>query len=94
MVPYYLDEQDIDRLITNTGVAVAVLDQHINHPWVDTVYANDEAVILETIRWLIHDRGHRQIGFIGVNGLYATVPRRHCARQGYLRNAFCRHVSV
>jgi DNA-binding LacI/PurR family transcriptional regulator len=87
LVPYHLGEEEIDRLIAGTGVAVAVLGQHIHHPQVDTVYASDDQATLEAIRWLIHQRGHQRIGFIGVSGHYAVVQRRYLAYQQALCEA-------
>jgi DNA-binding LacI/PurR family transcriptional regulator len=87
LVPYHLTEQDLDRLIANTGVAVAVLGQHINHPLIDTVYGNDDEATLETIRWLIQEQGHQRIGFIGVAGDFAAIRRRYGAFQQALGEA-------
>ena len=79
MVPYHLTDDDLDQLIANTGVAVVVLGQHIHHPLVDTVYGDDESATTNAIEWLIRQRGHTRIGFIGVTNVFPVGQRRHQA---------------
>lgn len=76
MVPTHLTDDDIDRFITLTQTPVVVLGQHITHPDVDVVWANDERATYEAISWLISERGHRRIGFVGVPDEYPPGPRR------------------
>lgn len=87
VVPYHLTEADIDRLLVRTDGAVATLGQHVNHPQVDTVYADDEHAVLEAITWLIRERGHRRIGFIGVTGSFSVGARRREAFLEAMRHA-------
>lgn len=87
LVPYHLTEADIDRLLVRTGGAVATLGQHVNHPQVDTVYGNDEEAVMQAITWLIRERGHRRIGFIGVTGSFSVGARRRSAFLAALRQA-------
>lgn len=87
LVPYHLTEADIDRLLERTDGAVATLGQHVNHPQVDTVYADDERAVLEAITWLIRERGHRRIGFIGVTGSFSVGVRRRAAFLEAMRQA-------
>lgn len=76
MVPQHLTYEDLDELITITNTPIAVLGQHINHPAVDVVGADDERATFEAISWLISERGHTSIGYIGVAPEYPPSPRR------------------
>ncbi|MBP7963732.1 MAG: LacI family DNA-binding transcriptional regulator [Caldilineaceae bacterium] len=87
MVPYYLTDNDFERLVTRTGAPVAVLGQHVNHPRVDTVYGTDDQAIIEAITWLIQERGHQHIGYIGVTNMFAAGTRRKTAFMDALRQA-------
>ena len=87
MVPYHLTEEDFDGLIGRTGVAVVALGQHINHPKVDTVFGDDDKAVAEAITWLIHERGHRRIGFIGVTSSFTAGARRREAFLDAMRRA-------
>ena len=79
MIPFHLTDEDLDDLIARTGVAVAVMGQHIRHPLVDTVFGNDDASTYQAISWLIRERGHRRIGYIGVTEAFAAGARRRQA---------------
>jgi DNA-binding LacI/PurR family transcriptional regulator len=87
LVPYHLTEVDIDRMLVRTGSVAAALGQHVNHPQVDTVYGDDESAVLEAITWLIRERGHRRIGFIGVTGSFSVGVRRRGAFLEAMRRA-------
>lgn len=87
LVPYHLTETDLERLMVRSGGAVATLGQHVNHPQVDTVYADDERAVLEAITWLIRERGHRRIGFIGVTSSFSVGVRRREAFLKAMRHA-------
>lgn len=76
MVPQYLTYEDIDDLITMTNTPVAVLGQHVDHPEVDVVGADDEQATFDAVSWLISERGHRSIGYLGVSQEYPPSPRR------------------
>jgi len=79
MVPYHLTDEDFEQLVTRTGTPVVVLGQHVNHPRVDTVYGSDDRATLAAITWLIRERGHKRIGFIGVTSTFAAGMRRKTA---------------
>ncbi len=87
MVPYHLTEEDFDRLIVRTGVAVVALGQHIDHPKVDTVFGDDDKAVADAITWLIHEKGHRRIGFIGVTSSFTAGARRREAFLDAMRRA-------
>ena len=76
MVPQHLTYEDLDDLITITNTPIAVLGQHIDHPAVDVVGADDEQATFEAISWLIAERGYNSFGYIGVSFDYPPSPRR------------------
>lgn len=77
IVPYHLAEDELDQLIQRTGVTIVCLGQHIHHPGVDVVFGSDGEASYEATRWLIEQRGHRRIGFIGVDMAFAAGARRY-----------------
>jgi len=77
MIPIHLTHKDIDTFLKQTHTPIAVLGQHIDHPKVDVVYANDEPAIYDVTRWLAEDKGLNQIGFIGVPDDLPPGPRRY-----------------
>lgn len=87
LVPYHLTETDIERLLVRSGGAVATLGQHMHHPQVDTVFGDDERAVLDAITWLIYERGHHRIGFIGVTGSFSVGVRRRAAFLEAMRQA-------
>lgn len=87
LVPYHLTEADIDRLMVRTGAAVVVLGQHIHHAQVDTVYGDDDQAVFEAVSWLINERGHKRIGFIGVTSSHSAGARRRTAFLDAMRHA-------
>jgi LacI family transcriptional regulator len=76
MVPQHLTADDLDDLITTTNSPVVVLGQHIRHPLVDVIYAQDEKAVYDATTWLIHELGHRQLGLIRVPDNLPPGPRR------------------
>ncbi len=66
MMPYHLSDDDIDQLLEYTGAEIVVLGEHVHHPGVDVVHADDELATYEAIRWLIEEKHHQRIGFIHV----------------------------
>lgn len=79
MVPYHLTYADLEQLWAQTGAAIAVLGSHITHPAVDVVGVDDGKATYALASWLINERGHRQIGYIGVTNHFAVGVRRHAA---------------
>ncbi|MGJ3237579.1 MAG: LacI family DNA-binding transcriptional regulator [Anaerolineae bacterium] len=82
MVPIHLTQQDFHNLYRQTGTPIAVLGQHVTHPQVDVVYADDEKSVYNATRWLIEEKGHTELGFIGVPDILPPGPRR---RRGFMR---------
>ncbi len=66
MVPYHLTAEAIGKLVERTGAHVVMLGQHIDHPAVDVVDADDEQATFDAVQWLIRHKNHQRIGFIGV----------------------------
>lgn len=82
MVPIHLTTEDIDQFFADTNMPISILADHINHPHIDNVYVDDEYATYEGVRWMITDRGYRQIGYIGVGDDLPPGPRRY---RGYTR---------
>lgn len=76
MVPYHLDDEDLDDLITRTGVAIGAIGNHIQHPNVDIAFADDAKASYEAVRWLIEQRGHQRIAMICASLQYPVIIRR------------------
>ncbi len=76
-IPYYLTNQEFDRLIKQTGAAISVLGQHIAHPLVDIVRVDDSRPTYDVVSWLIHNRHHTKIALIGVTQQFPVGARRY-----------------
>ncbi len=81
LTPYHVKERDIARLIEQTGAAVAVVSRQYRHPLVDHVYVDDGRGAYEATRWLIEERHHQRIAFIGVPGTRPGERRLQAFRQ-------------
>ena len=81
LVPYHLSVVDIDALIRRTGVSVVALGQHLDSDSIDTVYADDGTATYEAVSWLIKEKGHRHIAFVGVSH---TAPGER-RKSGYMQ---------
>lgn len=82
MVPQHLTVHDVDDLITRTNAPVVALGQHIDHPFVDVIYAQDEVAVYDATRWLIDEQGRQRIGIISVPDDLPPGPRR---LRGFMR---------
>lgn len=80
MVPIHLTEDDLHDLYHETGTPIAVLGQHVTHPYIDVVYADDEQAVYDVTRWLIDEQGHTSVGYVGVPDMLPPGPRR---RRGF-----------
>jgi LacI family transcriptional regulator len=81
-VPWHLNGDELAELTRRTGAAIACLGQHIEHPDIDVVYADDGEATYQAVRWLIERKGHREIAYIGVDMAFAAGARRY---HGYRR---------
>ena len=87
VVPYHLNDDDLDELINRTGVMVAAVGQHLNHPLVDIAYGNDEQAVNDVVTWLYKAKAHSRIGFIGATDRFSAAARRRRAYEQALRAA-------
>jgi LacI family transcriptional regulator len=85
IIPYHLNDDDLQNLIARTGVAISAVGNHIQHPDVDVVYADDTKASYEAIRWLIEQRGHQRIAMICASRKFPVTVRRH--------GAFCKAMA-
>lgn len=76
LVPIHLTNQDLDHYVSQTHIPFVVLGHHIDHPNIDVVYMDDERATYETTGWLIAERGHTRIGYLGVPDILPPGPRR------------------
>jgi LacI family transcriptional regulator len=82
MVPYHLDDDDLGELMTRTGVAIAAVGNHIQHPQIDVSFADDGRAVADLVRWLLHVRGHQRVAMISADpGFPVTVRRLGAFRQ-------------
>jgi DNA-binding LacI/PurR family transcriptional regulator len=76
IVPYYLEDPDLEDLITRTGVSIAAVGNHIQHPHIDITFADDAAATQELVGWLINTRGHRRVAMICADMAFPVTARR------------------
>ncbi len=81
MVPVHLTDDDLRPYVAQTNIPFAVLGKQILHDTIDVVFADDRGATCEMTKWLIRERGYREIGFIGVPDYHPPGPRRY---EGYL----------
>ena len=77
MVPYHLSDDDLDELVERTGSIVAAVGQHLTQPQVDIAFGNDRQATYDVVTWLHTEKGHSQLGFIGVTDNFPAGARRH-----------------
>jgi LacI family transcriptional regulator len=87
MIPYHLTDDDLQNLITRTGMAISAVGNHVQHPDVDVVYADDTKASYEAVRWLIEQRGHQHIGMICASHKFPVIMRRHSAFRQAMEDA-------
>jgi DNA-binding LacI/PurR family transcriptional regulator len=87
LVPHHLTDQDLDSLISRTGMAIGAVGNHIQHPNVDVAWGNDGLASYEAVRWLIEQRGHQRIAMICANPNFPVIKRRHGGFQRAMEEA-------
>lgn len=87
VVPYHLGDGDLAELMERTGTMVAAVGQHLNHPLVDIVFADDAQAVKNVVTWLHQARNHSRIGFIGVTDHFSAAARRRRAYEQALGTA-------
>lgn len=76
MVPYRLTTPELDAFYTETHIPICVLGEHVDHPYIDVVFLDDERATFESTRWMIAERGYTRFGYIGVSDNLPPGPRR------------------
>ena len=87
MIPYHLTDDDLQNLMTRTGMAISAVGNHVQHPDVDVVYADDTKASYEAVRWLIEQRGHQRIAMICANRNFPVIVRRYGAFRRAMEDA-------
>jgi len=87
MIPYHLTDDDLQNLITRTGIAIGAVGNHIQHPEVDVAYADDTKASYEAVHWLIEKRGHQRIGMICASHKFPVTIRRYGAFQQAMQDS-------
>jgi DNA-binding LacI/PurR family transcriptional regulator len=79
IIPYHLNETDLDDLMVRTGVAIAAVGSRIDHPRIDVSYSDDATASYELVQWLIRERGHRRLAMICADLDFAVTKHRLAA---------------
>jgi len=87
IIPYHLNDDDLDNLIENTGVAIGAVGNHIQHPNIDVAYANDTKASYEAVSWLIQQRSHQRIAMIVADHKFPVIIRRYGAFRKAMKEA-------
>ena len=87
ITPYHLTVKDLQNLIEQTGMVITAVGNHIEHPEIDVVYADDIKASYEAVTWLIKERGHRRIGMICASHKFPVTVRRYSAFQQAMKDA-------
>jgi len=87
IIPYHLSNDELNTLITRTGMAVSAIGNHIQHPEIDVVFADDAKASYDMVRWLIRERGHQRIGMICANHDFPVIIRRREAYRKAMADA-------
>lgn len=66
MTPHRLTFEDLDRFIRRSHIPTVSIGAQVNHPMVDVIGGTSEPATYEAISWLIREKGHQRIGFMGV----------------------------
>jgi len=76
MAPHRLTSEDLERFIKRSHIPVVAVGAQVEHPMVDVIGGTSEPATYEAISWLIKEKGHRRIGFMGVAGDMPPGPPR------------------
>ena len=76
IIPYHLSDNDLQNLITRTGMSISAVGGHIQHPEVDVTFADDAKASYDVIHWLIEQRGHKRIAMICGSREFTVIVRR------------------
>jgi DNA-binding LacI/PurR family transcriptional regulator len=87
MAPHRLTTEDLDKFIKRSRVPIVALGAQVQHPDVDVVGGTSEPATYEAISWLIREKGHQRIGFIGVADDMPPGPPRLAGYQRAMQDA-------
>jgi DNA-binding LacI/PurR family transcriptional regulator len=87
IIPYHLNDDDLDHLMARTGVVISAVGNHIQHPNIDVTFADDDKATYEAIRWLINAKGHRRIAMIHASLEFPVTIRRYLAYRRAMEEA-------
>lgn len=87
IIPYHLNDEDLDNLMARTGVVISAVGNHIMHPEIDVTFADDFTASYEAVRWLIEKKGHRRIAMITASHKYPVTTRRYGAFRKAMEDA-------
>ncbi len=87
MIPYHLTDDDLQNLKARTGMAISAVGNHVQHPEVDVVYADDTRASYEAVHWLIEKRGHQRIAMICASHQFPVITRRYSAFRRAMEDA-------
>lgn len=76
IIPYYLGADELDELMSRTGVAIACVGARVDHPRIDVSSTDDTRASYELVRWLVQERGHRRLGMICANRDFIVTQHR------------------
>jgi len=82
MVVSHLTDAEVEDLMERTGAAIGIIGQRIAHPTVDIAYSDDGQAMQEATTWLIEEKGHRRVGFIGIRESLSAPRRLNAYRSG------------
>jgi len=87
IIPYHLSNNELYDLKARTGMAISALGNHIQHPEIDSAFADDSTASYDAVRWLIEERGHRRIAMICASHDYPVIVRRSGAYHQAMEDA-------
>lgn len=87
IIPYHLTDDDLQNLMSRTGMSISAVGNHIQHPEVDVTFADDAKASYEAIHWLIEQHGHRRIAMICGNREFPVIIRRYGAFRKVMADA-------
>lgn len=87
MIPYHLTDDDLQNLKARTGMEISAVGNHVQHPEVDVVYADDTKASYEAVQWLIEKRGHERIAMICASHQFPVITRRYGAFRRAMEDA-------
>ena len=79
IIPYYLGADELDELMSRTGVAIACVGFRVDHPRIDVSSTDDGRASYELVRWLVEERGHRRLAMICANRDFIVTQHRLAA---------------